>query len=477
MRFFAEASAVLSSSLDYEAAFDKARAAGGAVVRRLVRRRPGRGGRGIRPVAVAHVNPAKVELAREMQRRYQPDPDAPRGAPAVIRTGRSELYRRDHLRRCWCGPRATRSTCASLRASALRSSLIVPLVAGGPPIGALTLVWAESNHRYGRRGRGADGGPRPARRASRSRTRGSTARRRARCGCATSSSRSPATSSRRRSPACSSRSAGSGARPRSPARLDREAHARGSTPSTSRSAGSPSSSTGCSTSAAPSRAGCSSAWKRSIWPRSCRWSPSASRTSSAPRRRSVIFDRSRCRRQPDPRPLGSPAPRRRGHQLARQRHQVRRGQADPAPASPRPRRRHDRGARPRHRDPRGRPAAALRALRARRLARALRRLRPRVSGSSSCLVEAMGGSIAVASAVGRARCSAPSCRAPGERASARTARAADCERVVLVVDDDPSIRETLADLLGDEGYRVMTAINGAEALDMLREPARARARA
>jgi len=49
-----------------------------------------------------------------------------------------------------------------------------------------------------------------------------------------------------------------------------------------------------------------------------------------------------------------------------------------------------------------------------------------------------------------------------------------CERVVLVVDDDPGIREALADLLGDEGYRVVTAMNGVEALDKLREPAQAR---
>ena len=45
-----------------------------------------------------------------------------------------------------------------------------------------------------------------------------------------------------------------------------------------------------------------------------------------------------------------------------------------------------------------------------------------------------------------------------------------CERVVLVVDDDPAIREALADLLGDEGYQVVTAMNGVEALDKLRAP-------
>ena len=49
-------------------------------------------------VAVAHVDPAKVRWARELQDRYPPDPDSPTGAPAVIRTGRSELYPRDRQR-------------------------------------------------------------------------------------------------------------------------------------------------------------------------------------------------------------------------------------------------------------------------------------------------------------------------------------------------------------------------------------------
>ena len=31
--------------------------------------------------------------------------------------------------------------------------------------------------------------------------------------------------------------------------------------------------------------------------------------------------------------------------------------------------------------------------------------------------------------------------------------APECQRAILVVDDDASIREALSDLLGDEGYR------------------------
>src|SRR4051812_27087255 len=41
--------------------------------------------------------------------------------------------------------------------------------------------------------------------------------------------------------------------------------------------------------------------------------------------------------------------------------------------------------------------------------------------------------------------------------------------MVLVVDDDEDIRETLRDILIEEGFEVVTAANGAEALEVARE--------
>ena len=41
------------------------------------------------------------------------------------------------------------------------------------------------------------------------------------------------------------------------------------------------------------------------------------------------------------------------------------------------------------------------------------------------------------------------------------------DRLVLVVDDDPDILQTLALCLSTEGYRVLMASNGQEALDLL----------
>jgi CheY-like chemotaxis protein len=44
-------------------------------------------------------------------------------------------------------------------------------------------------------------------------------------------------------------------------------------------------------------------------------------------------------------------------------------------------------------------------------------------------------------------------------------------RPVLIVDDDPNIRETLGETLIEFGHDVVTAANGREALDMLRRAA------
>ena len=101
----------------------------------------------IEQVAVAHVDPAKVEWARELNRRYPPKPDAATGVPNVIRTGQPELVPEvtdemlvavavdaDHLR--------------LVREIGLRSAMVVPLTARGRTFGALTLITAESRRRY-----------------------------------------------------------------------------------------------------------------------------------------------------------------------------------------------------------------------------------------------------------------------------------------------------------------------------------------
>ena len=90
-RFLAAASAELAEVVDYQSTLEK-------VARLAV---PGfadwcavdmvDADGSVRRLAVAHVDPDKVELAHELERRYPSDPNAAHGASNVLRTGRPEM--------------------------------------------------------------------------------------------------------------------------------------------------------------------------------------------------------------------------------------------------------------------------------------------------------------------------------------------------------------------------------------------------
>jgi len=145
-QFLAEASAALGSSLDYQETLKQVadlavpRIADWSVVDILA------ADGSLAQLAVAHVDPAKRELAREWRRRWPPRPEA---TPyQVLRTGAPVLI-----------PEITE---AMMEAAApdpeqrrvafqlgLRSAMVVPLFAGKQPLGALSFVTAESGRRYG----------------------------------------------------------------------------------------------------------------------------------------------------------------------------------------------------------------------------------------------------------------------------------------------------------------------------------------
>ncbi len=102
----------------------------------------------VRRLAVEHQDPEKVALAYEFQRRYPTPEDAPRGVPAVLRTGEPEVMREipDELLRQTVGDG---QQLRMLRELGLRSYMIVPMIARGRTLGAITLVSAESGRLYG----------------------------------------------------------------------------------------------------------------------------------------------------------------------------------------------------------------------------------------------------------------------------------------------------------------------------------------
>ncbi len=144
--FVTQATAELGSSLDYEttlstlvrlavpdfadwAAID---VLDGDVTRRL---------------AVAHVDPDKVALVDEIERRYPTPADAPAGTPNILRTGKAELVSVIPQQMLRDAARDPEHLEMILKLD-LHSFLGVPLNARGKTIGVLTFAMAESGRRY-----------------------------------------------------------------------------------------------------------------------------------------------------------------------------------------------------------------------------------------------------------------------------------------------------------------------------------------
>jgi len=98
-------------------------------------------------VAVAHVDPAKVKLAQELQKRFPADPASPRGLWNILRTGQPEMVpeiTEELIRQSTPNPEIR----AILHELGLRSYIGVPLVLRGKTIGVITFIAAESGRQY-----------------------------------------------------------------------------------------------------------------------------------------------------------------------------------------------------------------------------------------------------------------------------------------------------------------------------------------
>jgi serine phosphatase RsbU (regulator of sigma subunit) len=145
-RFLARASQELASSLDYQETLRAvARLAVPAVadwcaVDVLA-------GDELERVAVEHIDPARVALAREVQERYPPDPRSDTGAWGVLRRGRAELYREipDEL---LVQSAVDDEHLELIRAVGLRSAMLAPMTLRDQVLGVISFVSAESGRRF-----------------------------------------------------------------------------------------------------------------------------------------------------------------------------------------------------------------------------------------------------------------------------------------------------------------------------------------
>lgn len=144
--FLARATLELNSSLDYSATL--------ATVARLAVPRmadwcavdiveP----EGLKRLAVAHINPSKVQWVEALEQRYPPDPNAPNGVFNILRTGKAEIIAQIPAALLEAAARDAEHL-ALIRQLQLNSYIGVPLSRGGSTFGVITLVLAESRRAY-----------------------------------------------------------------------------------------------------------------------------------------------------------------------------------------------------------------------------------------------------------------------------------------------------------------------------------------
>lgn len=146
LEFLAEASSILGSSLDYQSTLKSVARLGVPAFADWCSIALLEDGE-LRTLAVAHLDPDKVAMAEELQRRYPPDPDAEQGNYQVVRTGRSELVP-DITDEMLVAATRDEEHLRLARELNLRSALSVPLTARGKTLGVITWVSGDGGRRF-----------------------------------------------------------------------------------------------------------------------------------------------------------------------------------------------------------------------------------------------------------------------------------------------------------------------------------------
>lgn len=146
-RFLAEASSVLATSLDYQVTLENLAQisvpylADYCIVDVL------EDDQSLQQVAVAHVQPVKAELVRQLHRRYPCNPQLDCGVSKVLKTGQPEM--KTHLNEEMLeGHGLDPEAWQLLRKLQPRSYTVVPLMARGRILGAISFIFSESGRTY-----------------------------------------------------------------------------------------------------------------------------------------------------------------------------------------------------------------------------------------------------------------------------------------------------------------------------------------
>jgi PAS domain S-box-containing protein len=149
-QFLVQASELLSSSLDYETTLQQMAKSMVPVLADWCAVDILTDANEIEQVAVAHVDPNKVQWARKLRENNRPTMDDPAGVAAVLRSGKADFLptipqelideairnaKNDEQRQ-------------AIEMIAFKSAMTVPLITRSQVFGAITLVWSDSDRHY-----------------------------------------------------------------------------------------------------------------------------------------------------------------------------------------------------------------------------------------------------------------------------------------------------------------------------------------
>ncbi|MGH1394636.1 MAG: PAS domain-containing protein [Trichormus sp.] len=146
-RFLAEASAVLASSLDYQTTLERVAQLAVPELADWCTVHVVKEGGYIEQIAVAHIDPAKLQWADQIRQKYPLNPDEPRGAAWTLRTGKPDLIS-DIPDELLVQAARDPEHLEILRSVGFKSVITVPLRTQTKILGVISFISTESGQRY-----------------------------------------------------------------------------------------------------------------------------------------------------------------------------------------------------------------------------------------------------------------------------------------------------------------------------------------
>jgi len=146
-RFLAEASAVLASSLDYQTTLERVAQLAVPELADWCTVHIVQEDNSIEQIAVAHVDPAKLQWAEQIREKYPLNPDDPRGAAWTLRTGKSDMLA-DIPDELLVQAARDPEHLEILRSVGFKSFMSVPLKTQYKILGVISFISAESGQCY-----------------------------------------------------------------------------------------------------------------------------------------------------------------------------------------------------------------------------------------------------------------------------------------------------------------------------------------